>query len=153
MVEALGHDSYLVWMDRSGHISKRNRRFLRIIRLFKDILLDLGKGQMGQHRSESPKAVSDSMKPVPKQRSGVVQSAAGVLHPSGAVSGPLLGPAQRATTREEAGSNTAAAGPESNTGNNKEKQRRHKNDAVEESNILKEGQVRSRRKPNFYGRA
>ena len=63
MVEALGHDSYLVWMDRSGHISKRNRRFLRIIRLFKDILLDLGKGQMGQHRSESPNAVSDTMKP------------------------------------------------------------------------------------------
>ena len=117
MVEALGHDSYLVWMDRSGHISKRNRRFLRIIRPFKDILLDLGKGQMGQHRSESPNAVSDTMKPgsnnvaaadASTRRSGDVQSEAGVFHPSVAVSGPLLGPAQHAPTREEAGSDTGA---------------------------------------------
>ncbi len=44
VLESLGHDSYLVWMDGSGHITKRNRKFLRPIRPYKDILRDLGKG-------------------------------------------------------------------------------------------------------------
>ena len=43
--EDMGHNSYLVRMDGSGRVSKRNRRFLRVIRPHQDILADLGKGR------------------------------------------------------------------------------------------------------------
>ena len=43
--ESLGHDSYLVRMDGSGRVSKRNRRFLRAIRPYRDIVADLEKGR------------------------------------------------------------------------------------------------------------
>ena len=54
--ESLGHDSYLVRMDGSGRVSRRNRRFLRAIQPYKDIINDLEKDQkqrtMSLDRSE-----------------------------------------------------------------------------------------------------
>ena len=38
VVEVLGNDSYMVRLDGSGRISKRNRRFLRPVKMYKDIL-------------------------------------------------------------------------------------------------------------------
>merc|ERR1712239_41281 len=58
VLESLGHDSYLVKMDGSGRITKRNRKFLRAIRPYKDILRDLGKG-LGS-RGGSPAVLHNS---------------------------------------------------------------------------------------------
>ena len=38
VVEVLGYDSYLVKMDGSGRVSKRNRQFLRPIKTFSELL-------------------------------------------------------------------------------------------------------------------
>ena len=40
VVEVLDYHSYLVKMDGSGRVSKRNRRFLKPIRTYREILAD-----------------------------------------------------------------------------------------------------------------
>ena len=76
--------------------------------------------------------------------------AAGLHHPTSAVSGLQLRSGQHGTAWQETESHAAADGPESNTGQRR-KQRQLANYYMDESNILKEEQVHARKRPNFYG--
>ena len=40
VVEVLDYQSYLVKMDGTGRVSKRNRRFLKPIRTYRELLLE-----------------------------------------------------------------------------------------------------------------
>ena len=122
VLESLGHDSYLVKMDGSGRITKRNRKFLRAIRPYKDILRDLGKG-LGM-RGEPVVGLPRSVGTQPKSNvvvtavepQGAADMSVNVEHPSVQGTMPQLTPANNVSCPQEAERNGAATPPEANTG-------------------------------------
>ena len=57
VVESLGFDSYNVRMDGSGRLTKRNRRFLRPIKAYKDVL------SRGVEPQRDVQTIGDTVKP------------------------------------------------------------------------------------------